>query len=473
MAIMNLKKKVFFASAVATLFAFSASADVRLAVGGDVDAQIGFRGDDGVFKRLHPFDEASDKRRQEAIVHDTTLRFGITGHTDTILNGITFGGLIVLEADTSSSKYHLPHVNISIVSDESPNVAPVIFNGITFPSGSASRDFAYNENRNAREAMLFFEGTFGRFELGNTYGATKKMQIDAGAVAAGNGGVHGDSGLWIHTSPLFGNFRTPDFYTNKMSFYHLDDLFLPVIIGEGDTALPFSTELATAGKVSYYSPNFNGLQLGISFIPDTDITGSVANTITVVENSSAHGFGFENVVEGGLTYDGTFQDFNFRFSILGQSGKAKSPDGDVFTGDRYFTGTTKYEDLEGFEIGFATEFMGVGFAASYGQQEGLLTTLDENKYYTLGLGYEMGPWAFSINYMESTQDSKVFLDSDGNYTTREAEFSNLVFDVSYTCQGLMPYLSVAVFEATRPEYYLTPKMENDGTVVLLGAKLSF
>ena len=470
---------MILASAVASVITSAAHADLSLQIGGNIDAQIGFRNEDSAFEKEFPVyniqngnsNTHDDKRRGEAIVHDTTLTFEVFGHTD-ILGGLNYGGKIVLEADTSSSKYHMPDVEISLADNEvatSKNIESVQI-----------KDPAYNLNRNAREVMVFFDGDWGHLEAGNTYGATKKMQIDAGSVAAGNGGVHGDSGLWINPYPLWGNMRTPDFYTNRMAFYHVDDMFLPVLLqGSTTQAAPFSTELATAAKISYYSPNFNGLRFGVTYTPDTDVNGTVSNIATVVEQSSAHGFGFEDVFEGGFMYDGSLGDFGFQLSVLGQTGDVKKRSGSTYTSRNTSIAAAseaKYEDLGGYEIGFATEFMGVGFAASYGEHDALLSTMNDLEYYTLGLGYEMGPWAFSVNYMKSEQESKRFSDLAAGNTfdkTKKAEFENLVFDVAYQCQGMMPYLQVASFEAIRPENGQDTNIKNDGTVVLVGAKISF
>lgn len=471
MTMMKLKK-AFLASAVAsTLFAASASADMSMSVGGEVDAQFGFRNEGNAYEYFNPIAASGEKRKNKAFVHDTTLNLKVFGNADSMLGGIRFGAELVINADTTNSKYHLPA--LSIETTDVSNGAGVIgkkFSGISYDD---SRGFAYNENSNARKATIFVEGDFGRVELGNTEGATKKMQLDAGSVAAGNGGVHGDSGLWINPVATFGNFRTPDFYTNKESFNHLDDLFLPV---EG--ALPYSTELATASKISYYSPVFSGLQFGLTFTPDTDGHGTVANAATISKNSSQHGFGFENVIGGGFTYDVQASDFNVKFSILAQTGKAKTNSGKLFAANRLdslqaIADKTKLEDLKSYEFGFAADFMGVGFAGSYGHQDGLLSTLGANKYYTIGTGYEAGPWEFSINYMRNKQDSRSFLDSDGNATTRKAEFNNLVFDVAYNCQGFMPYVSIAKYKAVRPAYFADPEMKDSGTVLLFGTKLSF
>lgn len=473
MTTMKLKKTILGAVVASSMFASAAYADVNVVMGGSMDLQYGSKHEDKAFKHINPFDSSSAKRRTGAFVHDTTLSFKILGHTDA-LSGFNYGGKIVFEADTSSSKYHLPLIEATTAPftttvDGNQVATGQSFIGITSTNPFA---FAYNENRNVREAMLFVEAAFGRVEFGNTYGATKTLQIDAGSVAAGNGGVHGDSRLYVHPALLSGNLTAPGFYTNRQAFYHLDDLFLPV-----NGALPYSTELATAGKLSYYSPNFSGVQIGLTYIPDTDVHGTVANIATITKTTSPHGFGFENVIEGGLLYSGNFSDFDFQVSALAQRGNAKAPKGKVFAADRLTpvpnaTSKTTLEDLKGYEFGFTTQFMGVGFAGSYGHQDGLLSTLDANKYYTVGAGYEMGPWGFSVNYLNSKQNSHSFVASNGAAAVRKAEFNNLVFDVAYTCQGLMPYISVAKFKAIRPENGGL-EMKNSGTVLLLGTKLSF
>ena len=447
---MNLRQLIL-ASAVASTITSIANAEVSLQIGGSVDGQVGFINQD--FDGLNGT-ATGEKRRKEAIVHDTTLTFEAFSHIES-LGGLNVGGKIVLEADTSNSKYHMPKVSFGEL------------NNFHYDSYSVS-DSTVNVNRNAREVMLSLGGDFGSFEIGNTYGATKKMQIDAGTVAAGNGGVHGDAHLWVNLGPLFGNMSTPDFYTNRMAFYHLDDVFLPV-----NNANAFSTELATAAKVSYYTPNLNGFQAGLTFIPDTDVFGTVSNISAIGRDSTKNGFAFENVFEGGFMYDGNINDFGFQFSLLGQTGKAKSVTGDLFVADRLSTGTTKVEDLKAYEVGFATEFMGVGIAASYGHHNGLLSTMGANKYYTVGAGYEMGAWGLSVNYMESRQNSDSFTNALNVATRKKAEFNNLVFDVAYDCQGFMPYVSVSSFEAIKPLRGSDARVKDNGTVILAGMRFNF
>ena len=490
MAIMKFKKAVLASVVSSVMFAAAANAEVNLVIGGDIDFQASFRNEDlkeiVIGKIVEGADDNNgyiEKRNNNLFTNEAILELKVLGHTDAFANGLNYGAKLVIEAATSSSKYHLPQINVfttpyTVTVGNAEIARSRDISGLELVNGRA---FAYNPNRNAREAMIFAEGTFGRVEAGNTYGATKKMKVDAGTVAAGSGGVYSDALLYTNPFVLYGNFRTPDLLTNSTAFYNLDGLFLPALANKAESdsksALPYSTELATAGKLSYYSPNFNGFQVGLTYIPDTDSHGTAANVATVTKRSSQHGLGFKDVVEGGFNYTGSFSDFDFKFSVLAQHGKAKANSNKLFVNSRltpvpHSNIEEKLKNLKGYEFGLATQFMGVGFAGSYGRNDGLLNTLQANKYYTLGVGYETGPLGFSVNYMNNSQGSRAFVDAAGEAVIRKAKFDSLVFDVAYTCQGFMPYLSVAKFKAERPENGGT-KIKNKGTILLLGTKISF
>lgn len=83
---------------------------------------------------------------------------------------------------------------------------------------------------NADETYMFVEGAFGLMHLGRTEGAEGEMALGADTIAAGTGGIDGDT----------------------------ENLGEVEIINSEDAA-----------KISYYTPRIYGVQVGLSFTPDT------------------------------------------------------------------------------------------------------------------------------------------------------------------------------------------------------------
>lgn len=97
------------------------------------------------------------------------------------------------------------------------------------------------EEVNADETYMFASGAFGLVQLGRTQGAEDAMALGADTIAAGTGGIDGDTA-------------------------NLGEI---AIVNSGDAA-----------KISYYSPRVFGIQAGLSFTPDTgDDEGGVNDAL--------------------------------------------------------------------------------------------------------------------------------------------------------------------------------------------------
>ncbi len=451
-------KKMIIASAVAASVCGATAAQAHIAVelGGSVDAQFGVRNEKGDNKFLN-IDPEGLKRIGEGLVTDTTLTAKATGHFDDprLLGHTNFGAVVVLDADTSANKFAKPTIDLEITDSEIVSVA-----------FDASKDL---RQYNAREVFMFLENDWGRFEYGNTKGATYAMKVDAGTVAAGNGGINGDARLWLNPVTTFGQYMTGDLVTNQTSFYHVDSYFNPLVdmtalaLGSDVLFNGVGLELRNAAKFTYYTPSFCGLSAGISYTPDTDVTGAVSNIFDVSKSTSRYGLGFRDVVEGGIHYAGQFRDIGFKAAVLGQTGKTKNAPTNIDSAEAALI----TRDLGGYQLGLEIDWMGIGIAGSYGRNDGLVVGLDDAKYWTLGAGYEYGPFGFSVNYLDHSQKS-------ANRDNRKASFENLVFDLQYKiCDGLMPYISVASFDASIPLTATADARENKGSVVMVGTLLTF
>lgn len=501
-----------------------AFAQMEVEVGGKVEAQIGFRGNDATYPFLVPSSVKPlitdpllrsegakfDAGVRAAIVTDSLIDIWATGKFNCeCLCDTTYGAKIELFADPTSNKYsvdawrfNLPgniidfpgslgFIPAFVVESEDTFIAPFTPIGVLNPGP-------------AREVKIFLENKCGKFEIGDTIGASKHLQVDAATIAVGNGGIAGDSRLWATSLQLLGMFASADMITNKVAFYYVDTFFgpLPVTITTfaGDALLVatfngIGTEMRYSGKASYYTPRYAGFVAGISYIPDTDIYGSVSQLSNVSRHHSPFAMAFKDVVEGGINYDCKIQDVGVKAAIVGEVGKSKRktittfdyyPDGGLVSANilgglpLFLSKETK--DLRSYEFGLEFDYCGFGLAGSYGVNRPLIEGLRDNRYWTIGAAYTYCDFGISINYMDNRQKSKGLTQlqqlpsvSDqplrGSFT--ELKYRNFVVDVEYRiCDGFIPYASFANINVHQPFNANLESKFNQG-IGLIGLKVLF
>jgi outer membrane protein OmpU len=266
---------------------------------------------------------------------------------------------------------------------------------------------------NADKTFLFVESNAGRVELGSNIGAEDALKVDAATIARATGGIDGD---WYR------------FATVGTGFIIRPDL--PNAHARG------AAEDAT--KITYYSPRFSGVQVGVSYTPDDGNVGTAAAFTTDTNGDN------ENVFGLGANYTGQFDQVGVQLSATGAFGESE---------------TAATEDLSSWALGTVLSFQGFSVAGSYGDWDdsGLPTggSVDQN-YWTLGAGYETGPFGVSLTYMDSEAGT--------------SDFTNVSVGADYQlAPGLVPYVEVNFFE-------LDPAgaaLDNDGTVLLVGTELTF
>jgi len=286
--------------------------------------------------------------------------------------------------------------------------------------GDVSGD-ANNEGVNAARTYTFLDGSFGRVELGSNTGASEALAVEADNLARGTGGIDGD--WWAFATPTGANFiNTPA---------------LPV--EHGSTASFNDESTYNSTKATYYSPRFSGFQVGLSLTPDLDDAGQ-----TVSRGDAGTGFG--DIVEGAVNYEGQISNVGVAAAFTGQMGEAD---------------TNAINDLRAWNAGTVLSFNGFNVGGSYGDwsDSGNVNNSDSD-YYTLGAGYDFGPFGASITW----------LDSNVEVAGAENDFDNLVIGADYSlAPGLTPYAEVSFFDADAAG----AAADNDGTILLLGTELAF
>jgi hypothetical protein len=156
---------------------------------------------------------------------------------------------------------------------------------------------------NASETYIYFGNGFGDVQLGRTGGAEDNMALGADTIAAGTGGI------------------------------------------DGDTANLGDVEVETSGdaaKVAYYTPRVGGVQFGASYTPDTGDE----------ENDDDSGADFEHYFGIGLNFVETFGDVDVSLATVGSIAESEATDAD---------------NLNALSVGGTLEFDQIDVGASYGR----------------------------------------------------------------------------------------------------------
>lgn len=384
----KIMKKFLVTTALMSVAGFAAAAHAdapTVTIGGYSNVEVGV------------VDQASAYKaglKDTNVRSDNEVDVKVMGKAD---NGMSYGAVIALEADTTRS-------------DATTNT---------------------NNDVNSSIAYIFAEDAFGRVELGGNVSAVETLQVDASNFASATGGISGDWYYFVNTTFLTGS--TGFIVTPDLVVEHGASTSAGIDGGPDDGA--------NANKVTYYTPRMSGFQLGLSFTPNTGATGnSTGFQASTVANA-------ENVFSVAANYMNQFDQVTLNASATGEFGSAVS---------------STQEDLNAYAVGATVGFSGFSFGASYGNwgeslQVKTATNKDDGHYWTVGAGYEVGPFSTSVTYLDSSYQKN--------------DFTNVVLGADYKlAQGLVPYVEVAFFEAD-PAASATAK--NDGTLFLLGTQVNF
>jgi len=357
---------------------------LAVTLGGSADFQVGIKDQDALYDTT---DGSQHYQRDAHFANETKLNVKVDGTSD---NGLNYGAVIELEADL----------------DANPDTT---------------------SNQNADRAYIYLSTEkLGRVELGGNTGAADTLKVDASSIARATGGIDGD---W---------YRYVDTTISGAGFIIRPDL--PVAHARGNEE--------NAEKVNYYTPRFSGLQVGVSFTPQTDDIG----TTTALSAGTTAGQ-FENVFDLGANWQGQFDQVGVEVSATGTIGDSQA---------------TSREDLGAWAVGAKATTQGFSVAGSYGSwgDSNLTTgakTEDTQNYWTVGGAYETGPFGLSVTYLNSRATDT----TGGN----RDKFDNVSIGADYQlAPGLVPYAEVSFFDLNDGSGSST---DNSGSVVLIGTQLNF
>jgi hypothetical protein len=326
---------------------------------------------------------------------------------------------------------------------------------------------------------LFLESDYGRVEIGAPHDASAKMRVTGSDVAAG-------PGAWDAYAKL--DYKDAKYMEIKPDFATSGDYFFDIAFKTKISQLNDGTE--PARKISYYTPEFKGLQFGISYIPDSGNVGGAGITggdnsksgITKVQLESVKDQHYyeinQNVKDAfaiGLSYKYNIADgVDLKLAATGEYGKSakkiKEFDKNTAAADAKDKPIAEYKlsDLKTYNLGAALTYGNFGYSVSYGSLGKSLTAKQYHKagrdtrYYNGAAAYSQGPIKTSISYFKSNCFKNTV-----DVVTVGTEYKML--------PGLLPYAEVAYFQAKgRPVYYPeAQKKKIKGTIAIIGARLKF
>lgn len=334
-------------------------------------------------------------------------------------------------------------------------------------AGSSSLDTTY----------MFMENNMGRVELGSNSSAAESMVVGADSIARGAGGI---DGTWIlHPSLATTGAKSE---AGKISENGARGFkFGPSLVAESHSGSDPRTGHEKSRKLTFYTPEMNGFQAGISYIPDYRNSGQ-DSYVDLAEEYAGKYYSklmLKNVFAAGVSYKHSMGDHKFKVSAVGEYGKTRSgSDADVGVGDnKVYTSSAadikakaKYHDLKSYILGAQWNYREYGLAASYGNQGKSLMLKNEAEmwvansfkgatdntealgtnekikgthFWTVGASYNQGPAAMSLTYMQSKRN------------TNKMKLISLGADYMLA-PGLNPFAEVSYFKMDMRKQYFAP-----------------
>lgn len=268
-------------------------------------------------------------------------------------------------------------------------------------------DASVNATKAVRENYLFFGGSWGKIIAGDTYGVLSTMSFGGYDQWGGTGFIEG------------ADFDRVVNYTTGV--FHSVNL-----VGDSNRDT----------KLTYLTPRWEGIQLGITYVPRTEHRGeepinSITSTVTPKKP-----FDTDNI-SNGINFIHKFAN-GFEMALSATS---------VFAARTHseFTGAPPRRKTFSYAFGGTFSYEDIGFSVEYGNntrsREYKTRKLNAGQFVDFGLSYKWGATKFSTGYYYSWRKALSALS-----TTRKATLSAVTAAVDQKlAPGLGVYIEYAYF----------------------------
>jgi len=269
------------------------------------------------------------------------------------------------------------------------------------------------------ERVMWFSGGWGRLELGNDDGAEGVMGNHGGDLNSGAGGYDGGASSVV------------DFNSATVTGPGLSD-------SSGD-----------ATKITYFTPRVNGIQVGVSYTPDTTADGTSGLAANVTADA-----GVQDHIGLGINFVQSFDDVGIRLSYVLSHGDAENND---------------TRDTNSYAVGAQVDFGNISVAAGYGDAGDsgetaaarLLRVIDDQQWADFTVRYKDGPMTVSAGYFSGSASVAGAADDDVDFFSVGAGYA--------VAPGLSIYAGFDVIDINRDG----TGNDNDATLLTIGTAMSF
>lgn len=296
---------------------------------------------------------------------------------------------------------------------------------VELQEGSADTTAGYDE------ANVYLKGNWGRLDLGSQDAVYNNYKASAVSVIADKDGAWDGNNL---------------FDARSNAAYIGTDLF------GGDDA----------NKITYYTPNFSGLTVGVSYVPNTEASMNSGNQAEVQTTSTGFLTGgngnMNNQVGFAGQYKGTFSDVGVEVTA-----RYAQADYQGYAVDR--------KKAKAYGVGAVVSYMGFSVGGNFTDlgDSGLTDAQNTNggdagQWWDIGVGYGTGPYKVSVAYMSSEAN-------DGATAAKEDdEVSYLQISGSYAvAPGLDFYAAYQYVDLDQAG----TTSDNTANLFLIGTQVSF
>lgn len=304
---------------------------------------------------------------------------------------------------------------------------------LMIPTNNTGTSGGTNPTVTIRQSYGYFTGNWGRLEAGQNYSPTYYMAVNAPNANESFDSLDPDFNLVNITSSTAGNTASSSTVTGQVGNggavtlgTNGDTVFTTgQIAGNGNYATTGATPFYKSGgllgdKVVYYTPRFNGFQLGGAFQPSASRTGDNTKSATsgfVASNTTKQQ---DDRYDIAASYTGKYQGVGVKVG----GGYAHATKAAADLANAGATGRDQESYTGGAQLSYMNWTLGGGYlwdnngqsfrsvtnSDSNGTTAGgslvtqVLTADGETKTWNAGLGYGVGPYRAGVSYFDTEVD---------------------------------------------------------------------
>ncbi|MDX2083650.1 MAG: porin [Rickettsiales bacterium] len=314
--------------------------------------------------------------------------------------------------------------------------------GLSFKFESEVSSAQNKGTLNLDQGFIYLDSkTFGKFEIGDNIPVNQKMKVGPASFARGNGGINGNYLKYINL-PVNSQFiliaQSPLGHSNQaLGGSQLNQDSIKILRSNSFNGAEDAT------KLNYYSPRISGLQIGVTYTPNTS-DSIISSTVFNGKNNAAI-----NVISLAANYTNSFNNFDYAFFATSESGKSKS---------------ATQNNLSAFDFGATMAYFGFTFGASYGSWNKSLQATNQNfksaTYKTYGLAYQLGHISISVTNLNSSFEKNTY------------QANSLGLDYKLN-KDFIPYFEITKFRFKTNQQTNSESSDNRGFVALGGFLILF